>query len=77
MSNTNETPEICQHAGWGMYQGESGPCPPPAELRRNENGVECPVCGYHLFTFTDSGAVSRVLAVNRETATLARETRAN
>ncbi len=67
--------EVCRHDGWGTYLGEEGPCPPPAELQSIEGGVECPVCGYHLRTITDSGALTRMFALNRETATSVRETR--
>ena len=66
--------EMCDHAGWGRYDGETGPCPPPAELRDIEGGIECPVCGYHLRTITSADAVTRIFA-DRETATLVRETR--
>ena len=65
----------CDHAGWGMYSGETGPCPPPSQLRKVEGGVECPTCGYHLITRTGADALNRVFAQDRETATLARETR--
>ena len=59
-----------------MYESEKGDCPPPAELRAIDGGVECPVCEYHLVTITGDNAVAHVFAVNRETATLKdRETR--
>ena len=65
----------CDHAGWGQYAGEEGPCPPPAEMVSIEGGQECPVCGYHVRTITGADAMTRTFAANRETATTARETR--
>lgn len=58
----------CDHAGWGQYKGEEGPCPPPAEMREIDGGVECPVCKFHIRSVPMS-------ALFRETATLQRETR--
>lgn len=67
--------ETCAHEGWGIYAGEEGPCPPPAELVSIEGGVECPTCGHHIRTITNPEAITRIFALNRETATTARETR--
>ena len=67
--------ETCDHAGWGQYAGETGDCPPPAELVKIDGGVECPTCGYHLVTLTGANAMTRMFAVDRETATNARTTR--
>ena len=58
-----------------MYDSEKGDCPPPAEMRSIEGGVECPVCDYHITVITQDEAMTRVFALNRETATLGRETR--
>lgn len=62
--------EVCRHEGWGTlgYSGETGPCPPPAQMREIDGGKECPVCEFHIRYVPMS-------AVFRETATLARETR--
>lgn len=62
---------VCDHEGWGIYRGEEGPCPPPTEMREVEGGVECPTCLHHICVVP----LTRVFAINRETATLARETR--
>lgn len=66
--------ERCNHEGWGRYANEDGPCPPAAELIVSQQGVECPICGYHMFTYTGSNAINRMF-MNRETATLSREVR--
>ena len=65
----------CAHDGWGQYKGETGPCPPPARMVSIDGGEECPICGYRMQMFTGADAQSRTFAVNRETATLDRETR--
>lgn len=67
--------ERCAHEGWGRYSGEVGNCPAPADLVAIEGGVECPVCGFHVRTLTGANALNQVFAVNRETATIDRETR--
>lgn len=46
--------QACAHDGWGLlgYAGESGPCPPSAEMVSIPGGVECPVCKFHVVTVT-------------------------
>ena len=65
----------CAHEGWGEYESEKGDCPPPAEMRSIDGGVEGPVCEFHVTIKTEDDAMTRVFAMNRETATTSRETR--
>lgn len=58
-----------------MYSGETGPCPPPSEMRSIEGGQECPLCHSRVQVLTGADAQTHVWGGNRETATLARETR--
>ena len=48
--------QTCDHSGWGDYPGEEGPQPPPCELVSIPGGVECPVCKYHMVSFTGADA---------------------
>lgn len=60
---------ICDHAGWGMYAGEEGPCPPPAEMVEIPGGWECPTCGHSFRAFSGPDAVERAMAP-RQTAVI-------
>ena len=51
-------PKTCAHDGWGRYEGEEGPCPPPAEMKGCAHCAECPVCGYRV-TFVASCTCQR------------------
>mgnify|MGYP001573812174 CR=1 FL=1 len=50
--------QTCDHSGWGEmgYEGETGPCPPPAEMVSISGGVECPICKYHVVSFSGDDA---------------------
>lgn len=42
--------QVCRHEGWGMYSNETGPCPPPAEMKADcVHRQECLVCKSHVF----------------------------
>lgn len=51
-------PRTCAHEGWGRYEGEDGPCPPPAEMNGCAHCAECPTCGYRI-TFVQSCTCAR------------------
>ena len=50
--------QICEHSGWGDYPSETGPQPPPAEMVSIPGGVECPVCKFHVVSFTGDDAMT-------------------
>lgn len=58
----------CDHAGWGSYANETGPCPEPTEMVEHcPHQKECPKCGHHVYmSCTCDGA----RAVNYATAIL-------
>lgn len=61
--------DVCHHDGWGQYDDETGPCPPPAEMVAVEGGRACPTCGSSLRTFSGPDALERAMA-SRETAVI-------
>lgn len=56
----------CEHSGWGDYEGETGPQPEPAEMIAIPGGVECPVCKFHVVSFSGDDAESYLIQVQGE-----------
>lgn len=55
----------CAHDGWGQYPGETGPCPPAAEMTEIDGGRECPTCGSRIRVFTGPDALERAQTAPR------------
>ena len=56
---------MCDHAGWGRYEGEVGDCPPPAEMKRIcQHKTECPTCKYSVAVNCDCPGARSVAGYN-------------